>query len=1720
MKEELFVITKKFLCTILIILTICSCVTPMVSIVYASVAGSYDGTNAYDINNNRVNLNGPSNPQKVADLSAVNSEGNPNPAGNPVNVDGTAYNRFGVYSNGSNIIQSDNKYSYSFIPNKNTTVSFWNESDEEDGNILISSTNKEINVVPSHNNQSGKIGCYIKNLGLYIDENSEINEISLKCTFYWESFISMNIEQYPLIRLIANPNTKRIIFSFYNQSYKIKFDIYDSDPELGGNLKKINFSTYISDIDGYQFVGLGNFNGEADGGLNGHINEIQSMAGGYIYTDTTPNTTYKNYKWFYSRGGDRYNLLQDTIRVELDNVNSFEMVYGCPNDYPSFNYGDRMYKLYPIEPTRDEIIQRIRDKRQNAGITFSGESYVRYDIENPVEKIDDVNQKNVESNQVGIDEEFYYKIYHRVPDENSAFYYNSYTMETILPEGVEYQEANVYKSYGNDDNENTINSEDFEINYDETTRKVTAVAKNVRTESFYNEIYMLKIKIKLQKDNIQDITENSEETIKTYLLNNHSTVRVNRNNNQTNMNLIDGSTYTIHPIDKDNNNNLITRTDYAIQLNSGAIELGQYVNTYSSQKFIIKYEGSGYYSFRKGNSALTSDTNNVGKLRTASYTLDENDHIVNDKQLWRIMKAGDFYIISPKVYNGLSSVEKWALTANNGEYTNGGLLNIQFIPENYTDNIYQLFSLERVDTDAVSSTDMVLETNEVNTTYYEKKIDVTKQWNDDSNNLGTRPESINFTVSDGNTVVDSGTITADGTNSQTVKTKYLPILNNLEQVIDYQVSENDITGYTPNYTTTKDEDGVSLLKIDNNLNEYEYRVEYYYDEVIDNSKTVIGTAKYNDVISSYTAKNKTGFVFDRDVGKPLTIGTDETANVIKVYYRRRTDLKGTVNYYLDGTTQKLIDSKNLTGLRYQDVLQASSYREEIEGYTYTRANPASITVKTSASSNVLNLYYTPNNYNYTVEYYYNNVRDDSKTDTLSAAFNSTIETVEDKVTEGYRHDRTETLPFTITSNPDNNIIRVYYVTDDGNTKNLKYTVEYYKNGIKQTADTQVVNKTVQVLEPDTLAVDFTKINTTNKYVGYRFDHSTPSTIPETVPTNTVIKIYYVKRTDLAGTVNHYLEGTTIKVADSENLNNLEFEQVLNASDYIQNIPGHTYTGADPATITVGTDSEQNVLNLYYAINRYDYSVEYYYNGVQDTDAKETYSADYNSEITEYTDKNKPGFKLDRAEPVPLVIGENETENVLRVYYITDPTQKKSLHYTVEYYKDGTIVNADTQVESIEVQYLEPDTLTVDQSKINIENKYVGYRFDHSNPATIPSTVNTGDVIKIYYVKRTDLTGKVNYYLKGTTTRVRNPITLTGLQFQQVKKASSYKKTVTGYTYDSANPTSITVGVDPEQNVLNLYYTKNIYEYTVEYYYNNIKDEDATEHGEAEYKSKITTYIDKPKAGYMFSSVESLPLTITANSENNVIKVYYVTDDGQTKPLSYTVEYYKDGVKQTEDTQTESITVQYLEPNTLTVDKTKINTENKYEGYVFSHTDPASIPETVNNGDVIKVYYVKRQDLTGTVNHYLQGTTTRVAPTETLENLEFEQVVSAADHIANIEGYTYVGASPTSITIGVDSEQNVLNLYYTINSYGYTVEYYYNNVKDNSKTINGTADYNTVIETVPDKNKTGYKHDRTTNLPLTIGTNPNNNIIKVYYVTDDGQTKTISYTVEQIHKLNQ
>ena len=311
---------------------------------------------------------------------------------------------------------------------------------------------------------------------------------------------------------------------------------------------------------------------------------------------------------------------------------------------------------------------------------------------------------------------------------------------------------------------------------------------------------------------------------------------------------------------------------------------------------------------------------------------------------------------------------------------------------------------------------------------------------------------------------------------------------------------------------------------------------------------------------------------------------------------------------------------------------------------------------TIGNDGVIRVYYVSNYYNYTVEYYYDDVIDNAKTDTFPAKYNTQVNRYDDKNIEGYKLERA-TTPITITTDASKNVIRVYYVKDW-----FKYTINYYYDGVIDTSAT---------------------INDKAAF------------------------------------------GTTIKYTDK-----------------VQ--PGFKFVKADGSPLVISINEAANVINVYYQSNSYAYTVEYYYDGIIDTEKTEKSAAKYNSVVNDYTDKCDTGYKFEKVEGLPLTIATDESKNVIRVYYVKDESQKKNVTYTVKYFKDGTEVTEDQQTKTDTVWVNASSNMTVDKTAINTTDKYVGYKLDTSATGTIPDTVTDGDVINVYYVKDTSQTRGVSY----------------------------------------------------------------------------------------------------------------------------------------------------------------------------------------------------------------------------------------------------------------------------------------------------------------------------------------------------------------------------------------
>ena len=483
-------------------------------------------------------------------------------------------------------------------------------------------------------------------------------------------------------------------------------------------------------------------------------------------------------------------------------------------------------------------------------------------------------------------------------------------------------------------------------------------------------------------------------------------------------------------------------------------------------------------------------------------------------------------------------------------------------------------------------------------------------------------------------------------------------------------------------------------------------------------------------------------------------------------------------------------------------------------YSYTD-NISSKEINKTCTKNPV-VYWVQPEYGYTIEYYYSNVKDESKTVTGNSHEGKTVfvtdEMIEANNKIGYKSGNVipKSKSIEIKKDTSLNVIKVYYDIDDTQVKDLKYTVRYFKDGVLQEKDTINKTKTVQVLEPNYINVDLNEINTTNMYTGYKFDHSKPAVIPASVETGTVIDIYYVKddsqKVEVKYTVEYYVDGVK-----QENDTQVGRKDIwVNATKELEVNPNHINT------------------------------------------------------TNKYT-----GYKFDHSDPetIPNVVADG---TVIKIYYVKDDSQKVEVKYTVEYYKDGMLQENDTRVITDNVWVNDDKVLAVNVDEINTVNKYKGYSFKNTNPEIIPEVINDGGVIKVYYVINSY--PYIIYHVeKGNTENIL------GIQKGTKKYKDTVKVKeceYTGFTFDSKNKEEIVI--DTDNNVAYVYYTRNVYSYNVEHYLEGLDGrftlKETNEIKNVLYGSEIE-YTPNNYAGYTYdSSMTYAPSKVEDGEE--VVRLYY------------------------------------------------------------------------------------------------------------------------------------------------------------------------------------------------------------------------------------------------------
>ena len=365
--------------------------------------------------------------------------------------------------------------------------------------------------------------------------------------------------------------------------------------------------------------------------------------------------------------------------------------------------------------------------------------------------------------------------------------------------------------------------------------------------------------------------------------------------------------------------------------------------------------------------------------------------------------------------------------------------------------------------------------------------------------------------------------------------------------------------------------------------------------------------------------------------------------------------------------------------------------------------------------------------------------------------------------------------------------------------------------------------------------------------------------------------------------------------------------------------------------------------------------------------------------------------------------------------------------------------------------------------------------------------------------------KVNYTIRyvdeNNNKEIASSKTKTGKagSFTEVEREDI--KDITGYTYTGYyDPMQKLIG--GKDTVINVYYRPNSYSYRVEHYYDGEIDNSKTDTIHALYGSEVdkNTLTLKPKNGYEFEKTENCPLTIGTDESKNVIKVYYK----KKADLSYTVKYLEKGTnKKLHNEKT-------VENQTFGAEITSASEKIDIDGYNYDSVEPEE-KLTIGTGEnVITFYYTKRTDLSYTVNYIEKDTTNVLHEQKVQTGMKFETVINPADEKIEIDGYNYVGADKEKLTIGTD--ENVLTLYYTKNSYRYTVEHYWIGDKDklDAQPFHTDADESqtALFDSTVAYQENGASWVITTNPvytfakadpeKITITFDPSKNVLKLYY----------------------
>ena len=511
---------------------------------------------------------------------------------------------------------------------------------------------------------------------------------------------------------------------------------------------------------------------------------------------------------------------------------------------------------------------------------------------------------------------------------------------------------------------------------------------------------------------------------------------------------------------------------------------------------------------------------------------------------------------------------------------------------------------------------------------------------------------------------------------------------------EIQIDKNSTTGWhntNDNFTYTWD--GLGETK-ESTKNPEVYWVQPEYSYVIkhvekDNKDNVLLTenskANYGTNVE-VKEKSFTGFTYDSKDRDFIEI--DEDNNIAYVYYTRNS-YSYTIKHVELGNESNVLGTETESA-EYKDIIEVKS--KNFKGYTYNSKDKNSIVIDTD--NNTATVYYTRNNYNYIIKHVEkdneNNVLD---TETEKADFGDAIE-VKSKEFKGFTYASQDKE--TIVIDTENNTATVYYTRN-----NYNYTIKH------------VEKDTNKLLAQDTNSANYEEVIAVEpkEFTGFTYDSKDKDTI--IIDTENNIATVFYTRNNYEYIIRH-IEKNTDNILDIE-MDSAKYEDIIKVNE--KEFTGFTYDSKDKETIIIST--EDNIANIYYTRNSYDYSIVHLEKDTNNVLGIETDTANY-EDVINVNEKEFTGFTYDSKSSETITI--NEDKNIAYVYYTRNTYSYKVEHYVEKV--DGTFELRDTD-EINDVLY---------ESKITYNVKdYKNYIYDESKTINPEYVLNGNEVVKLYYV---------------------------------------------------------------------------------------------------------------------------------------------------------------------------------------------------------------------------------------------------------------------------------------------------------------------------------------------------------------------------------------------------